>query len=341
LASRDPTNRQLQRDLSIAYAKIGLLLIRIGSWDEAIRQEEKALAIAEELIRSDPNNPEYRELLADSYLDLGKATYPRSDVASLEARRFALAKFKQSAAIHEQLLAEHPEDARRQKNFALSLCYISYAYWRIGDLTHDLTNYEAALPPEEKARELFAAVATAAPLDTDAQRHTGTILDDIGHTHLLLHEIQSARDDYARAFVIFDKLAAADPSNTEAQRDLADVQDGLAETSRQLGDMAAAVAKKRAANTLFANLFASHPEDIETANVLLTSYDSLGELLAQEHDPAGALQNIEKALRVAEKLNEKGGTAPDLLDLIRRMRARIAQLQAEVTAIAKAPLGRP
>src|SRR4029077_3029100 len=76
LADSDPTNTEAQRDLSVAYNKIGDLLARRGESEQAERHYRDGLAIAQQLADSDPTNTEAQRDLSVSYTKIGDVLPP-------------------------------------------------------------------------------------------------------------------------------------------------------------------------------------------------------------------------------------------------------------------------
>ncbi len=82
LAKADPANAGLQRDLSVAYDKVGDVLKAQGDLTEALKAYRDGLAIRERLAKADPGNAGWQRDLSVSYKKVAmcsrhRANWPR------------------------------------------------------------------------------------------------------------------------------------------------------------------------------------------------------------------------------------------------------------------------
>lgn len=336
LAASDPRDRDTQRKLSIAYNKIGQILLREGATEKGLEAELKSVAIAENLVANDPAYVENHELLADSYINLGKASYVGGHSRSLDAQLRALEKFNQALAIHERLAAEHPEQVRFREQVAIDCTYASYALSAIARLSGDRTRYEAALQALERSSEIEQKVAENDPLNVRAQRNAASVLGDIAMAELELQNAPAAQAASQRALSTMEKLAAADASNLEAQRDLADINVVAGRARMAANDTAAAKEHCRRAIAIYDRLLKTDAVSAELRDLFASTYDLFGDVLAKENNSAGAIEALQHALTLLEQSPANAWSA-DPRDSSAAAHAKIAGLYEALAAKAESP----
>jgi serine/threonine protein kinase/tetratricopeptide (TPR) repeat protein len=301
LSNARPGNKDVQRQLARTRQKIAQIHMRKAEWEEALQSQQQAVQIIEKLLATDPGNSADRELLAETYLNLGKALYQGSSSPFVAAQRQALEKFRQSLSIREALLVQKPGDTTRLDKVTTSLAYVGYALWAIGKLEGDRQIYREALATFEKAYGIIASAA-ARPTDARAQRNLLTVLLNLAQTHSLLNDPDSALDTARRALPIAEKLSAVDPGNLEARRDLGETQTGLAKILAETRAVSEALPLCRKSIELEESLLNTDPSSMETRNALVGTYQLLAALLTKMGDSAGALHATQKA----EAINAAG-----------------------------------
>jgi tetratricopeptide (TPR) repeat protein len=73
LSADDPGNTELLRNLSVAYAKIGVTLTRTGNWADAVDNYRQSADLRRQLVDRDPGNWQWRALLAEAIEGTGVA----------------------------------------------------------------------------------------------------------------------------------------------------------------------------------------------------------------------------------------------------------------------------
>ena len=119
LADQDPSNAEVQRDLSVSYNKIGNIEQRQGRLEEALQSYQSALAIAQALARQDPRNAQARRDLSISYIKIG-------DIEQRQGRlEEALQNYQSDLAIAQALADQDPSNAEARRD--LSVSYVRMA----------------------------------------------------------------------------------------------------------------------------------------------------------------------------------------------------------------------
>ena len=106
LAAADPANAGWQRDLAIAYDKIGDVNATRGERDEALRNYRANFAIIEKLARGDPKNAGLQRDLMVSHNRIGDMRWAKGERAE------ALASYRAALAIGERLAAADPANVQ-------------------------------------------------------------------------------------------------------------------------------------------------------------------------------------------------------------------------------------
>jgi hypothetical protein len=104
--SRKPCSaRRWQRDLSVAYEKVGNVQVAQGDLPGALKSYRDSLAITERLAKSDPGNAGWQRDLSVSYAKLAGAFRKASDNTK------ALDALRQGQAIMARLTRLSPDNA--------------------------------------------------------------------------------------------------------------------------------------------------------------------------------------------------------------------------------------
>jgi tetratricopeptide (TPR) repeat protein len=91
--------------LAVSYNKIGDVLLAQGSFPEALKLYQAALAIAERLAKSNPGNAGWQSDLSVSYLNLAAAFGKTGDKAK------TLEMLRQGREIMARLTSQSPDNA--------------------------------------------------------------------------------------------------------------------------------------------------------------------------------------------------------------------------------------
>jgi serine/threonine protein kinase/tetratricopeptide (TPR) repeat protein len=217
--SRD---RLVRRTLASTCAAFGNLLRHLNQVPEALTDLAKASALFEALAKEQPNNVEYRRLMAYTQIYVAQALLAQDD------RVGAMATYAQAVASMQTLMSIDPSDSKAPAGLALALTRMAAEMKKIGDLA----NAEKA---GSEAIELMRAVA-------ERPGAGAYEWNDYANT-LLKSEIESLRQP-ARA------LELALRANRATQESNALFLDTLAWAYFRTGDATAAVRAERQALSL-------------------------------------------------------------------------------------------
>ena len=122
-----PADLATQRDLLVAWAKVGQLRLRQKDPKAALSAHAAAAEIASTLAAREPNNREWQRDLSVARLGAGDAHREGGDMAA------ALEAYAAGLAIRESLAAAAPEEVRSRRDLAVALERVAIARHALGD----------------------------------------------------------------------------------------------------------------------------------------------------------------------------------------------------------------
>ncbi|MBQ1034114.1 tetratricopeptide repeat protein, partial [Micromonospora sp. C97] len=171
--SIDPSDIQLQRNLSIAHGRLGDMAQDRGRLDEAHTAHRAALAIDMRLAEADPDNAEAQRDLSITHSRLGDIAHARGNLDDAETA------YRAALTIHAHLAEADPDNAEAQRD-------LSITHSRLGDIAHARGNLDDAETAYRAALAIDVRLAEADPDNAEAQR-------DLSITHSRLGDIAHAR----------------------------------------------------------------------------------------------------------------------------------------------------
>jgi tetratricopeptide (TPR) repeat protein len=112
LAAEKPDDKIYQRDLSVAYAEVGDVLLIQGKLSDALRVYRESLAIVERLTKADPGNAGFQFDLAIRHELIGDVLLQQGDLAA------ALAQYEARKTLVESLTRRDPGNSGWQRDLA-------------------------------------------------------------------------------------------------------------------------------------------------------------------------------------------------------------------------------
>ena len=204
-----------------------------GHRDEAIREAEKAVAIADGYHRLFPTDVKARNLLASSSFTAAFAVgYPHS-----------LPHWQRVSLLYDALLVEHPEDPQNLRNVALVEKYLGTHYEASKDLPQALMHYTRARTIDEKR-------VLQSPSDRGAQ---GDVAIDLSNEASVRWKGRDRRagELFEASLALRMRLAADDPKDELAAARVAFAQGRLANFYEDAGEPARALEHGHAAMAFY------------------------------------------------------------------------------------------
>ena len=116
-----------ERNLSVAFNKLGDVQMAQGNIAGALKSYEADLAIADQLAKSDPGNAGWQRDLSVSYNKIGDVQVAQGDLAG------ALKSFQDSHAIRDKLAKADPGHTGWQRDLAATFSNLASVHWQSGD----------------------------------------------------------------------------------------------------------------------------------------------------------------------------------------------------------------
>ncbi len=229
LRAADPTNREIQRDLSTTSLKLAHVLFYTGDAGAAVEVARKS-SVIEEMLAATDKTPRQSLRLGTSYtLDGYLLGAGGRTVESLDRLRKAI-------ALLELLEASGWKREQVQVQLALAYSYLAEVLDQGTPVSGLVPDLHAALQYFRKALALDEPLSRADPSNTLLRRRVSAGLLLLGNVSNRLEDQAAAADYYRRALDEFEKLAQADPANLQAQSDLAVACERLGTSLAQKGE---------------------------------------------------------------------------------------------------------
>ena len=115
-----------QRDLSIAYERVGEILQRMGQPRASMENYRRSLAVDEDLVRADPANADLRRNLALAHESMGDLHRELGDLRASQASYLA------ALDVRRRLVQEDPANAENRRDLAQALLTVGSMYLHAG-----------------------------------------------------------------------------------------------------------------------------------------------------------------------------------------------------------------
>jgi eukaryotic-like serine/threonine-protein kinase len=289
-ASGDP---QLQRDLAIAYEKIGDIQgnpysANLGDVDGALQSYRKALSIRGKLQKAD-RTIEAKMELARSYRAMGDILEQKGDVAAM------MENYRRSTSMFEELAAVDPEDPSVQDELARAYEAQGDGLGRVPNSAAErLKSYATALTIRQK---LLAQKAS----DLKLRRSVGLTLLKVGGAS----EAKKAEsvENIKRGIDMLETLSTEHPDNQRARREVGYGYYQLGNTFVEAGDYPSALESRRKAFAIRQEIAAQDPKNAQAIFDLAVAHADLSEALTATDAAAEAVDDAQKALSMLQQLS--------------------------------------
>ena len=206
LVKDKPDNRQVERDLSVSYERLGDVFMLKGHYDGALAAYRDAIVIVMLLSHLDASNSALMDDLSVCHRKIGDALMAKNDHDG------ALVAYRNAFAIAETLARLDPGHAQWQRNLGVS-------YDRMGAVLLAKGDYEGALAPHRAALAVAETFVQHNPNNTLWRRDRSVSYQRIGDVLLVKGDCDGALKSYRAGLEIIDALVRHDPDNVLWQRD--------------------------------------------------------------------------------------------------------------------------
>jgi non-specific serine/threonine protein kinase/serine/threonine-protein kinase len=289
-ASGDP---QLQRDLAIAFEKIGDIQgnpysANLGDVDGALTSYRKALGIRGKLETAN-QSVEARMELGRSYQAMGDILEQKGDVAG------TMENYRRSTSMFEELAAANPEDPSVQDELARAYEAQGDGLGRVPNSAGErLKSYASALSIRQK---LLAQKAS----DLKLRRSVGLTLLKVGGANNA--KKPESVENIKHGIDMLEILSAEYPDNQRARREVGYGYYQLGNTFVEAGDYSAALESRRKAFAIRQEIAAQDPKNAQAVFDLAVAHADVSEALTATGSSTEALDHAQNALSILQQLS--------------------------------------
>lgn len=314
LAHDFPSDAQIQYDLASNYMMGSYVVGRIGSVQQRLEYDRKALAVAEQLVRSNAAKDSYQALLAAAYSGLAYSY-------SLGNRsEEAAALYRKAVPIRELRAQKSPFDRERQRDLAA-------IHYRIGVLEAQTNQPVQAIP------ELRAALAIQNRLLALDPSDRKTLFEMAGTEHFLgvslgsLGNNADALASLAHAIAIRESMLATDQRDARTRSMLAGNYAEQSTVLFQCRRRNEALKSIQRSLQLEEQLLALDERAVPVRISLADYLGRLGNMHEAMHDRRGAAEAWTRAAALWDALAKEGHlSSPDLQQSALEVHRRLSQL---------------
>ena len=284
-----PDDRRWQRNVGVAYNRLGDVERAAGNLGAVRARYEAALAIADRLAEDEPDNAEWQRDLSVSFNKLGDVEVASGNLGVARQR------YEAGLAIRDRLAKEESDNTRRQRDLSVS-------YSKLGDVEMDSGNLGAARERHEAGLAIRDRLAQQEPDNTEWQRDLSISYERLGDIEVESRNLGAARERYEAGLAIRDRLAQQEPGNTNWQRDLSVILNKLGDIEFVSSELGAARQRFEAGLAITARLAKQEPSNADWQRDLSVSYNKLGDVEIESGDLGAARERYEAGLAIRERL---------------------------------------
>jgi tetratricopeptide (TPR) repeat protein len=167
----------------------------------------------EELLRSQPQDADLRESLADIHVRLADVDIERSGAEAEAAIVRAIKHLTTSIDLRRKLADEQPTDPNRQNNLATSHNKMGRAYDELGSTKSSRNEFDKAAANYRQALTIREKLSKADPANLVWLRNLAFSYNNVASISWKLGDSTTAIDLYEKRYLISDRLYHADETN--------------------------------------------------------------------------------------------------------------------------------
>ncbi|MGE0144183.1 MAG: TIR domain-containing protein [Planctomycetota bacterium] len=303
----NPQSVQASRDVSVSLNTLGNFLSqrgREGDAQRALEYFERALAVSESLLASNPQSAQAARDVSVNLNTLGAFLSQRGREG--DAQR-ALDYFQRCHSVLESLLTSNPQSAQAARDVSVSLN-------TLGDFLSQRSkdgDAQRALDYFERCHSVLERLLASNPQSAQAARDVSVSLNKLGDflsQRSKDGDAQRALEYFERSLSVSQSLLSRNPQSAQTARDvsvsLIKLGEFLSRRGRE-GDAQRALEYFERSLSVSETLLATNPQSAQAARDVSVSLERLGDFLSQrgrDGDAQRALDYFERSLSVNENL---------------------------------------
>jgi eukaryotic-like serine/threonine-protein kinase len=257
LRAADPTNAEIQHDLSSTSLKLAHVLLYTGDAVASVDEARKA-ATMEETYSATDETPAQLFRLAKSYTTHGYLLCATSRTAE------SVERLRRAVGLLERLEASGWKREEVQLELALAHGYLAEILGTCAAVPGLVPDLPASLEHYRKGLALEEALAGSDPTNTSLQRRVFVGSIRLGDVAMQMGASSDAAEHYRRGLGKIEALATSDSHNLQAQSDLALACTRLGTNLAQAGDTERAFGLLNRAAILLEPVVARDPTNISS-----------------------------------------------------------------------------
>jgi eukaryotic-like serine/threonine-protein kinase len=279
LASADPQDRDVRRELLRNHSKLSEILTGEGDMAAAIESSRRALKLAQQLVALPGATLEDRRNVATTYLSLGWQLARARQVGD------GVLFMRQAIAIYDVMRAEAPQDIVIQRNLAV-------AYGRVGEaLLNETESFQEAHTAHRKSFEIAERMLRADAHNSRLQKIVAYARLGMGNALYQMNQPGDALAEQVKAADMMRTMLDADSANEMARIDAAYSLGEVSTSLIALGELDPAETQlTEALNILSQSSKVASPALTDTKMLLGLDYFRLGLVHARRASLSGASQ---------------------------------------------------
>ncbi|MEZ4826581.1 MAG: tetratricopeptide repeat protein [Bacteroidia bacterium] len=256
---------------SILCERIGAYFTATGDLIQALAWCEKYEEISARLCESDPENADFKNLLAISYQFLGNT---HTALGQLDRAR---AFYEERSRLGKELYEAYPNNVSFKNGLAISYQFLGNTHTALGQLDRARAFFEQFTSLMEELYEAY-------PNHVEFKNGLAISYSKLGETHTAPGQLDRARAFYEQYNQLEKELYEAYPNHVSFKNGLAISYEKLGETHTALGQLDRARAFFEKDLQISKELYEAYPNNVSFKNGLAISYTKLGNVARRQGD---------------------------------------------------------
>ena len=317
LAREHSDNIDVQRESALAWFRIARIRSLREQLDAAEQAYGEAISRQEKLSHDFPEEPRYREELADSHNWLGELLRERQ-----RPPHEAEGHYRAARDLQQALFQAFPEEASYLSELARS-------HYNLGIICKDTNHLAEAQANYDRSVELLSGMSETERARPGARQDLARALINRGVLDRLRGQLDEAGRDYQHAIELLTSLHQEFPARAVYRFELAVAHQDLGNLFWSLHRHQDARQEQERSLTLLRELIASYPTRPQYQKKMATTLKNLGTDLAALGDLAGAERYYQEARTFFEKLAREHADAGDYHFLLGQTLGNLAWVRTE------------
>jgi serine/threonine protein kinase/Flp pilus assembly protein TadD len=267
LAAEDDRDPAIRRETALAHFRMGQLHRTLGQDQEAAAAYRQAIDVQEQLADRFPDEPRYRQDLANSYNWLGELLRAR-ETSLKEAEQ----NYRKALALQESLVQQFPEKMEYRRELARTCS-------NLGLVEMDTKRLAEAGQDYNRAVDLLEDLVRDSPTNAEFAFELARTRTNRGVFHRARNEFPEAERDYSRAIDLLTTLRRTSRARTAYAYSLALAYQDRGNLRIRQGRKDEARSDLSQAEVILTRLVEDFPARPRYRKLLAGNYNSLGSVL--------------------------------------------------------------